>query len=64
MAPRHGGHAEMSSACFMVAGGGVLYERYGRGVSAWAMARRRSEGVPSQGGREDEVFRRKFAHLT
>ena len=33
-------------------------------ASAWAMARRRAEGVPSQGGRGDALLRRMPPYLT
>ena len=59
-------HTEGASTRFMVASGGVLSERYGHGGPGVCLGdgQTEDEGVPSQGGRGDALYRRLFPHLT
>ena len=59
-------HAEGAPTRLMVASGGVLsegYERDGPGVCL-GDGQTEAEGVPSQGGRGDALFRRMPPYLT
>ena len=59
-------HAEGVPTRFMVASGGVLFEGYGHGGLGVCLGdgQTEAEGVLSQGGRGDALFRRMPPYLT
>ena len=68
LSPRSKGlvHAEVASTRFMVASDGGLSEGYGHGGPGVCLGdvQTEDEGVPSQGGRDDALFRRMSPYLT